>query len=139
MMRHLILICSLLLLAACGASAAPPEITPFPDANTVSAADAPTIAQALVGSFAMALAIEPTAPTIELLRVPDATTWSDIRTHFDAELERTGWQPVDALRTEGDTFSTLGWRTPGRIFAIGFVDGSLGEGAYLVRATVAAP
>jgi len=59
-----------------------------------------------------------------------------VKQHYTAPLAAAGWQPEPSILTEGDTFSYIGWTNGGRLFAVGLVEDTLGEGAYLTTATV---
>jgi hypothetical protein len=120
------------LLAACGA---PPtaDIPQFPGA-TPQTAGANTMADALAGSFAMHVGRQAGDSAIQLYAVPPDTRWTDVKQFYAERLGAEGWQEEPALLVEGDTFSYSGWKKDGRTLALGLVENTIGDGAYLTLA-----
>lgn len=116
------------LLAACGAPAA--SIPQYPGA-TAQPAGQNTMADALAGSFAMHVGRPAGDSAIQLLKVPDDTRWAAVKQFYAERLGADGWQEEPALLVEGDTFSYAAWKKGGDTIAIGLVENTIGDGAYL--------
>jgi hypothetical protein len=128
---RLLLLIGALLLAACTAPAA--DIPTFPGAS-IQPRGQNTMADALAGSFAMHIGRQPDDSAVQLFTVPAETTWAQTKGFYDERLSAAGWQPDAALLVEGDTFSYAGWSRGGQTFAIGLVENTIGDGAYLTTA-----
>jgi hypothetical protein len=119
-------------LASCG-SAPTAEVPLYPGAQSIQRGNVP-IADVLADSFVQQLGGANRLSAIALYRVADTTTWENIKEFYSAQT--TGWQPENAILTEGDTFSFIGWTRGNQLFAVGFVDNASGEGAYLTVASL---
>jgi hypothetical protein len=127
----MIIALSAVMLGACGAPAA--NLPLFPGAAEQPAGQN-TMADALAGSFAMHIGRQPGDGAVRLYNVPPETKWPEVRQFYEERLASEGWQPEPGLLVEGDTFSYAGWRREGRTLALGLVENTIGDGAYMTLA-----
>jgi hypothetical protein len=120
------------LLVACGAPSAA-DIPQFPGAiNQPTGAN--TMADALAGSFAIHIGKQADDGAVQLYAVPQDTKWAQVKQFYAERLNADGWQEEPALLVEGDTFSYAGWKKDDRTVALGLVENTIGDGAYMTLA-----
>jgi hypothetical protein len=118
-----------LILAACGAPSTA-DIPMFPGATNQPTGQN-TMADALAGSFAMHIGRQADDGAVQLYAVPQETRWPEVKQFYADRLGAEGWQEVPALLVEGDTFSYAGWTKGDRTVALGMVENTIGDGAYI--------
>lgn len=119
-------------LANCGSTPLPPVATLYPDAVAAQATDAALAAVLLDGTGSNVS--EAALQAAQLYRIPDMTTYVDVKSYYQREMSALGWQPDDAILIEGDTLSYVGWRRDNAVFVVGVVENVAGDGAYMTTA-----
>jgi hypothetical protein len=129
----------LLLALACGGSSTPVPMSDVPvydGATPTSAGDDPLV-DMVIEEMEKAVADENITMETKAYGLPDDTTWSDIKSFYNAKLEGTDWKSADELSDESvEEFKTIGWqRGPAsseQLLVVGFLPDLFGDGATLI-------
>jgi hypothetical protein len=138
----LIVSLSILVLAlalACGGGGTPVPMSDVPiydGATSTTAGDDPLV-DLVVQSMEDAVAGENITMETKTYALPDGTTWGDVKSFYDAELEGTDWEPAAELSDESiEEFKTIGWQRGGaaseQLLVVAYLPDLFDEGATMI-------
>lgn len=129
---------TLFTLAACG-GARPitmAEIAVFPEATELPAGES-AMTDAVAASVQSTVGGNLSSET-RLYRLPEATTWEEVRGFYAASVEEGDWEPAAELDSANEALSTAGWQRGGlaskQVLLVSYVAPLPGEAPSLVVA-----
>ena len=129
----------LLLALACGGGGTPVAMSDVPvytGATATTAGDDPLV-DLVVESMEEVAAGENITMETKTYALPEGTTWDDIKSFYNNQLEGTDWKSSAELTDEStEEFQTIGWERGGaaseQLLVVGYLPDLFGDGAKLI-------
>ena len=133
--RFLALSSAALLLMSCGMTGGvhPTDTLIYPGATEVDMKDVQAaLAAELSVGIDQYLKDLPKPSRSRMYKVPDATTYAEVKTFYNDGLSTQGYAPFDTIKAEGDTLNYVAWYKGVSIVVIGMVENTADSGAYIL-------